>query len=104
MSTPNFTITRVMNMLDLPLMVQSDEMLYKYVMEEFPTEDTPTEDYYWEVHNGFDCLMDDIDSKFDELKNKLYTLKASEFFFDRKEIGKYLSGMIFVCKTVPHGY
>jgi len=74
MSTTNFNITKVMDKYELPLMVMSDEMLYKYMMEEEPTEDINPDDFAWEVSNGFDCVMSDIRAEFDELKDKLYTL------------------------------
>ena len=83
MSTPNFTITKVMDMFDLPLMVQSDEMLYKYVMEEFPTEDTDTDDYIWEVNNGFNCLMDDVRDQLTDLQCDLniFTISISDGYY-----------------------
>ena len=83
MSTPNFNITKVMDMFDLPLMVQSDEMLYKYVMEDFPTEDTDTDDYIWEVNNGFNCLMDDIRDQLTDLQCELniFTINISDGYY-----------------------
>lgn len=83
MSTPNFNITKVMDMFNIPLMVQSDEMLYKYVMEEEPTEDVDLDDFVWEVQNGFECLMCDIRDRLDELKNSLniFTIDITDGYY-----------------------
>ncbi len=108
MSTPNFNITKVMDKYDLPLMVQSDLMLYKYMMEEEPNEDDEDFDadiFYFEVNNGFDCLTEDIESNFDELKSELevfsielvsgyysgiqFEIDTADLYFDYLDIDKY---------------
>ena len=105
MSTPNFNITKVMDKYDLPLMVQSDEMLYKYMMEEFPTEDTDPDVFAWEVSNGFDCLTEDIEADIDELKAELevfsidlvsgyysgiqFKIDTQDLYFDYLDVDKY---------------
>ena len=83
MSTANFNITKVMDKYDLPLMVQSDEMLYKYIMEEEPNEDTDFDDFVWEVQNGFDCLMDDIRDRLTDLQCELhiFTIDISDGYY-----------------------
>lgn len=92
MSTPNFNITRVMDKYDLPLMVQSNEMLYKYIMEEEFNEDLDIDVFYFEVQNGFDCLTEDIEADFDELKDKLTV-------FSIELISGYYSGIQFKIDT-----
>jgi hypothetical protein len=92
MSTPNFNITRVMDKYDLPLMVQSNEMLYKYIMEEEFNEDLDIDVFYFEVQNGFDCLTEDIEADFDELKDKLTV-------FSIELVSGYYSGILFKIDT-----
>ena len=84
MSTPNFTITRVMDMFDLPLMVQSDSMLYEYIIEEKPNEDDIDVDtFYFEANNGLDCLMDDIRDQLTDLQCELniFTINISDGYY-----------------------
>jgi hypothetical protein len=88
MSTPNFNITKVMDKYNLPLMVQSNEMLYKYIMEEEFNEDLDIDIFYFEVQNGLDCLELDIEADFDELKDKLTV-------FSIELISGYYSGIQF---------
>ena len=108
MSTPNFNITKVMDKYDLPLVVQSDLMLYKYIMEEEPNEDDEDFDidvFYFEVQNGFNCLTEDIEADFDELKSELevfsielvsgyysgiqFKIDTADLYFDYLDIDKY---------------
>jgi len=93
MSTPNFNITKVMDKYNLPLMVQSNEMLYKYIMEEEFNEDLDIDVFYFEVQNGFDCLTEDIEADFDELKDKLTV-------FSIELVSGYYSGIQFKIDTV----
>jgi hypothetical protein len=92
MSTPNFNITKVMDKYNLPLMVQSNEMLYKYIMEEEFNEDLDIDIFYFEVQNGLDCLELDIEADFDELKDKLTV-------FSIELISGYYSGIQFKIDT-----
>ena len=92
MSATNFNTTKVMDKFGLPLMVMSDEMLYKYVMEEEPTEDVNPDDFAWEVRNGLYCVMEDIAEEFDELKDKLRILSI-------ELIDGYYTGVQFIVKT-----
>ena len=105
MSTPNFNITRVMDKYDLPLTVMSDEMLYKYMMEEEPADDIDIDDFAWEVQNGFNCLEEDIEADFDELKSELevfsielvsgyysgiqFKIDTQDLYFDYLDVDKY---------------
>jgi hypothetical protein len=105
MSTPNFNITRVMDKYDLPLMVQSNEMLYKYIMEEEFNEDLDIDVFYFEVQNGLDCLELDIEADFVELKSELeifsielvsgyysgiqFKIDTADLYFDYLDIDKY---------------
>lgn len=98
MSTPNFNITKVMDKYDLPLMVQSDSMLYEYIMEEKPNEDDIDLDTFcFEVQNGFDCLTEDIEADFDELKSELNV-------FSIELVSGYYSGIQFKIDTADLDY
>ena len=95
MSTPNFNITKVMDKYNLPLMVQSDLMLYKYIMEEEPNEDDEDFDidvFYFEVNNGYDCLKEDLDSLFSDLTAELEIFKV-------ELVSGYYSGIQFKIDT-----
>jgi hypothetical protein len=81
-----------MDKYDLPLMVQSNEMLYKYIMEEEFNEDLDIDVFYFEVQNGFDCLTEDIEADFDELKDKLTV-------FSIELVSGYYSGIQFKIDT-----